>query len=260
MRFNYFAKLLKYMKNVYHIERGINKLSDGRKYPKYKTTQVIAPLLLGFMLRIKSMNELKLMLYENEFKNVFSQRTDIPQIDTIGDTVKVIEVAGLKYILVHTVKKSIENKVFDGGTIDGYTVAAIDGTKFFGSNRKCCPKCLTSTKNGKTHFYHYGSVMVMIGDVPKLVLGFQECKPRENYLKDEGEMVASKQLILDVAGTYRNFIDVVVYDALACHSDWINFCVNLGIDTVVRVKKNKNKILLQLFDYINTPHLDNFTK
>ncbi len=46
MRNNYFSKLLKYMKNVYHIEHGISKLSDGRKNPKYKTSQVIIPLLL----------------------------------------------------------------------------------------------------------------------------------------------------------------------------------------------------------------------
>ena len=30
MRKNYFAKLVKYMKNVYHLDRGLNKLSDGR--------------------------------------------------------------------------------------------------------------------------------------------------------------------------------------------------------------------------------------
>ena len=133
------------------------------------------------------MYELKLMLYENEFRNVFSRNISLPQIDTIRDTLKAIEISGLKYIPVHTVKKAIKNKVFANGTIDGYNVAEIDGTKFFRSNRKCCPKCLTSTKNGKTQFYHYGSVMVMIGDGPKLVSGFQECKPGENYSKDEGK-------------------------------------------------------------------------
>ncbi len=99
-------------------KRGINKLPDGRKDPKYKTAQVILPLLLGFMLRIKSMNELKLILYENEFRNVFPRNISLPQIDTIRDTLKVIEVNGINYILVHTVKKAIENKVFDNGTID----------------------------------------------------------------------------------------------------------------------------------------------
>ena len=57
MRKNYFVNLMKYIKNVYNIKRGINKLSDRRKNPKYKTAQIILPLLIGFMLRIKSMNE-----------------------------------------------------------------------------------------------------------------------------------------------------------------------------------------------------------
>ena len=35
MRKNYFAKLARYMKNVYHLERGLNKLSDGRVNPTY---------------------------------------------------------------------------------------------------------------------------------------------------------------------------------------------------------------------------------
>lgn len=38
-------------------------------------------------------------------------------------------------------------------------------------------------------------------------------------------------------------IDVVVYDALACNSVWINHCRNLGIDTIVRAKNNNNKSL-----------------
>ncbi len=154
MRFNYFAKLLKYMKNVYHIEHGIRKLSDGRKNPKHKTSQVIIPLLLGFMLRIKSMNELKLMFFENEFNNVFTRSAELPQIDTIRDTIKVIEVDGLKYILVNIAKKAIENKVFDNGTIDGYTVTAIDGTKLFGSYKKCYPECLTTMIKGRKYYYH----------------------------------------------------------------------------------------------------------
>ena len=62
MRKNYFAKLVRYMKNVYHIERGLNKLSDGRVNPTYSTGEVILPVLLGFLLRIKSLNELNLIL------------------------------------------------------------------------------------------------------------------------------------------------------------------------------------------------------
>ena len=47
-------------------------------------------------------------------------------------------------------------------------------------------------------------------------------------------------------GTYRNFVDVVVYDALACNSVWINLCTELGIDVIVRAKKNKNNSIRQV--------------
>ncbi len=133
MRNNYFVKLVNYMKNVYHIEYGINKLRDSRVNPKYKTSSVIIPVLLGFLLRIQSLNELKFLLKENELRNIFPKNTTQPGIDTIRDTLKVIELDGLKFILQNTIKKAIENKVFTNGTIDGYIVAAIDGSKFFGS-------------------------------------------------------------------------------------------------------------------------------
>ncbi len=131
MRKNYFKKLIKCMKNVYHIENGINKLRDGRVNPKYKTSQAILSVLLGFLLRIQSLNELKFLLKENEFRNIFPKRTNQPGIDTIRDTLKVIELNGLKFIIQNTVKKAIENKVFVNGTIDGYTVAAVDGSRIF---------------------------------------------------------------------------------------------------------------------------------
>lgn len=73
MRKNYFAKLIKYIKNVYNIESKINKLTDGRINPSYKTGQVILPALLGFLLKIKSFNELNCILKENEFKMCFQK-------------------------------------------------------------------------------------------------------------------------------------------------------------------------------------------
>jgi hypothetical protein len=55
---NNFVKLLRYMKNVFDLDEGMRILTDGKVNPKYTTGQVILPLLLGFMLRIESMNEL----------------------------------------------------------------------------------------------------------------------------------------------------------------------------------------------------------
>jgi len=63
--------------------------------------------------------------------------------------------------------------VFRNRTIDGFTVAAIDGTKLFGSNKKCCEKCLTTYIKSKPHYYHSGAVMSLVGDAPNLYIFYQ---------------------------------------------------------------------------------------
>ncbi|SPF40071.1 Spermidine/putrescine-binding periplasmic protein (modular protein) [Candidatus Desulfosporosinus infrequens] len=244
MRKKYFSKLVSYMKNVYHVDRGLNKLSDGRVNPTYSTGQVILPVLFGFLLRIKSFNELNFMIKNNEFSKLLPRGTKPAQVDAIRDTLKVIDINGLNQKNQHIVKKSVENKVFENGTIDGYTVIAIDGTKFFGSNKKSCPECLKNTKGEKTHCFHSGAVMSTVGIGPKLVIGFEMYKPgQDSASKDEGELNVAKRLISSVVKGHNKFIDVVVYDALACNSIWINHCKNLVIDVVVRAKNNNNNSL-----------------
>ena len=112
------------------------------------------PVLFGFLLRIKSFNELSLKINNHEFSQLFPRGTKLTQIDAIRDTLKVMDNVGLKRINQHIVKTAVENKTFENGTIDGYMVAAIDGTKFFGSNRKSCSECLKNTKGKTTHCFH----------------------------------------------------------------------------------------------------------
>ena len=241
MRKNHFAKLVNYMKNVYHLDRGLNKLSDGRVNPTYSTNQVIQPVLFGFLLRIKSFNELSLMIKNHEFRQLFPRGTKLPQIDAIRDTLKVIDLDGLKQINHHIVKTEVENKAYENGTIDGYRVAAIDGTKFFGSNKKSCSECLKNTDADKTHCFYSGAVMSTVGKCPKLMIGFEMYKPGQDAeAKDEGELNVAKRLISSVLKSHKKLMDVVVYDALACNSIWINHCIKLGIDAIIRAKNKRS--------------------
>ena len=180
------------------------------------------------------------MIKAKEFDKLFPKGTKLPGIDAIRDTLKVIAISGLRQMNYHLIKKSIANKVFDNGTIDGYNVAAIDGTKFFGSNKKSCAECL-QTNN---HNFHSGAVIATVGDGPKLVLDFEMYRPAEDSVtKDEGEQTVSKRLLSNVVNDHKGLIDVVVYDALVCNSVWFNHCVELCVDTVVRAKNNNNKSL-----------------
>lgn len=54
----------------------------------YKTDQSLLPILLGFILRIRSFNELSQMLNNNEFDKVLKRGSKLPKIDAIRDTLK----------------------------------------------------------------------------------------------------------------------------------------------------------------------------
>ena len=126
------------MKKVFKIEDKPGKLKDSRVNPTYSTSEGILPVLLGFLVRIQSFNELKYKLKSKDFNKIISRKVKLPQIDTIREILKRIDLSGLEALTSSVVNKAKENKVFRNGTIDGYTVAAIDGTKLFGSNIKSC--------------------------------------------------------------------------------------------------------------------------
>jgi hypothetical protein len=76
---------------------------------------------MGFLLRLRSFNELNNMIKGNEFGNILPKGIKPPQIDAIRDALKVIDIKGLKEILIHGISKvfriirarqDIENSIF----------------------------------------------------------------------------------------------------------------------------------------------------
>ena len=133
MRENYFLKLIKYIKNVYRVDNQMEHVTDNRLNPTYKTSQsqIISLILTGFLLRIQSFNQLNFIIKSGEFNNIYSSEDKIPKIDTIRSSLKSINLNALRRINERIIKKAVRNNVLDEGTIDGYTVAAIDGAKLF---------------------------------------------------------------------------------------------------------------------------------
>ncbi|NOW06139.1 hypothetical protein [Clostridium beijerinckii] len=61
----------------------------------------------------------------------------------------------------------------------------------------------------------------------------------------------AKRLLTDVLRVHKSLIDVVVYDALACNSVWINHCRQHGVDTIFRTKNNNNKSIREVKKRVN---------
>lgn len=248
MATNYFEKLVKYTKNVYDIDRGFSKMKDSRVNPTHATSTVLLVILFGLFLRLRSFNEIDNYVRRGDFTNLFEKGTAIPRVDTLRDTSKVTYMEEMNDQLDYTVKRSVRNKVFDNGTVDGYVVAAIDGSQVSSSKKKFCINCLKS--NGHNH--HSCVAMSTVGDNPRLVIGFEMYRPKlDAGTKDEGEITAAKRLVTSVFERNNNFIDVIVYDSLVCNSVFINHCTKCKYDVIVRAKNNKNNAVRDVKTKIN---------
>jgi len=63
-------------------------------------------ILLVFFVRVKSFNELNLMIKNREFSQLFSLGTKLPKPDVIRVTLKVIDINRLKLINPHIVNEN----------------------------------------------------------------------------------------------------------------------------------------------------------
>ena len=97
------------------------------------------------------------------------------------------------------------------------------------------------------YHYHSGAFLSIIGEGPRLILDF-ECYQgsSDSNNKDEGELTIAKRLLSRVAKNHKKLLDVVVYDALACNSMWINHCIQFDVIPVVGVKNNNIKSIKEV--------------
>ena len=248
-------KMIKYMKIVYHIDRQIEQITDNRLNPTYKTSQIIYLVLVGFLLRIRSFNQLNFLIKAGEFNSIYAYEDRIPKVDAIRNSLKSINLNTLRRINQKIVRKADRNKVYNEGTIDGYTVAAIDGTNLFNRKKPSCDDCIYTNRRGKIYYAHASTVMSLIGDGPNLVIDYEMIKHRkEANDTGEGELIAAKRLLNRAVSAHRGLVDVVTYDALACNSIFLNECINLNIDAVIRVKGNHNLAIRKVKKETNTKH------
>ena len=88
---HYLKKFIKYVKESLLYRRRVKSTKRWKKKSLITTGEVILPVLLGFLLRIQSFNELKYKIKSNDFINIISKKMKLPQIDTIRETLKVID-------------------------------------------------------------------------------------------------------------------------------------------------------------------------
>lgn len=98
--------------------------------------------------------------------------------------------------------------------------------------------------------------MLLIRQEPRWIMDLNLYKGSvDSSKKDEGELTVGKRLLSRVTKAHKHTIDIVVYDALACNSSWINHCTTNKVISVIHGKDNNITSIKEVKTRINKSNI-----
>jgi Transposase DDE domain len=238
------GQLLTYVSTVYGIGKKIKMAKDERKKPQILASTVFCIVLLGFLFRMESFNQLNGWIRVGRFRKLLPKGTRVPFIDAIRESLSTYELSVLYEAHREIIQTARRNKVFQQGTIGGWVVVGLDGVELFESTKKCCDQCLTREKEGITHYFHRGVGCMSVGSDPHILLGIEHLHPKQDGSdKDEGELTGSKRLLRRLHKEFHHFADVIVADALYANAPFVQEVKSIGMDAVIRIKNTRLNVV-----------------
>ncbi len=189
-------QLIKYVNKVYGLNQQLGAIKDGRINPQIELLEILTIILAGLLSGILSFNHLEGLLKKGYFRKLMGSNEQRGSADTFGYALERLDSDALIRINDLIINQARRNKVFAGGTIDGFTVAAIDGTEVLRSKSEhwSCSKFRRSVFNkgetAETTYYHENIVgAAYVGKPPNLIIGL------ERIALGEGEITAGLRLL-----------------------------------------------------------------
>jgi hypothetical protein len=237
-------QLIRYLNKVYDLNQQLGAIKDGRINPQIELFEILTIILAGLLAGVLSFNHLERNLRSGYFSKLTGQKDLKGSADTFGYALERLEVIGLEQINDLIINQARRNKVFNGGTLDGFSVVAIDGTEAVRSTSKhwSCSKCRRSVYNkgeaDEITYYHENIVgAAYVGKQPNLVLGLERIE------KGEGEMAAAIRLLKSLYQRHFRYADILVFDALFAKAPVIKEVLAQNKIAVIRVKQENYHIV-----------------
>lgn len=237
-------QLIKYVNKVYRLNQQLTAIKDGRVNPQVLLSEILTVLFFGLLAGVLSFNHLENLLRNGYFDNLLGKKKARGSADTFGYALARVNPKEFEAINDQIINQARRNKAFAGGTIDGFTVVAIDGTEVLRSKSEhwSCSKCRRSVFNkgetAETTYYHENIVgAAYVGKPPNLIIGL------ERIASGEGESSAALRLIQRLYQRHFRYADILVFDALFAQAPIINEVLSQNKIAVIRVKQDNYHII-----------------
>lgn len=237
-------QFIKYVNKVYGLAQQLSRFNDGRVNPQVALKNILLIIIFSIVVNVHSFNMMESLLKRGYFNKALKKRKVKGSADTFGYGLAKSFIKQFEQLNCRIIKTSRYNKVFQHGTIDGFTVVALDGTEAFRtqSERWSCEKCRTTirtnTDGSEEVDYHENLVgAAYVGRPPNLILGIERVAP------GEGELTAALRLLKKLYQDHCRYADIITLDSLYAKAPVINEIVDQNKIAVIRVKQENYNII-----------------
>lgn len=244
-QFKKIKKLSKYIRRVFKFNELVRHQNDSRKKRTYETSIIFVILFWASILRVQSFNKLEQMIKYGCFRPLFPRRTKMPSIDTIARVLSKWDLQRLEESFQRIIKILHTNKQFNNGTIDNYTVCALDGTDVIHTKRRKCNNCMYMSNSEGYYYGHKAIVAMVIGKEINYVIkqSFLNVKESETVIdkktfekkvvtKSQGEFTGAMSILPQLP----QWVDIIVGDALYFNAPFIKEVLKNSKHAVIRLK------------------------
>ncbi len=237
-------QFIKYVNKVYGLAQLLTRVNDGRINPQVPLKKILLIIIRSLVAGVYSFNMMEALLRQGYFKKLLKKKKPKGSADTFGYALARMDHGQLGKYNYEIIRTSRYNKVFQGGTIDGFTVVALDGTEAFRTQSVgwSCEKCRrterTDPEGNKETDYHENVVgAAYVGRPPNLILGIERIAP------GEGELTAARRLLKILYRENYRYADIITMDSLYAKAPVINEIVEQNKVAVIRVKQENYNII-----------------
>ena len=246
----------------------ISKLTDKRhkSYIKYNIRTIIMTRLFALLCGITTMTEINSKFNTEEtIKNLSSicnQNLDeIPDWQTIQDTIEDLSISEIEDIRKYIVKALIRSKMFDKYRYKGAFQLLVDATGLSSHDYNLNDNCLTRTKDGKTKYYKYVlEAKLVFGDIVVSLDSewIENIEMNNENDKQDCEINAFKRMAKRIKKNYPKTKFILTGDALYASTPMINICKEHKWYYIFNLKKERLKTIYE--EFIDNVNYNNETK
>ncbi len=235
----------------------LSSLPDYRKFPDYKTEEVLMAAIAIFLFKRGSRNGMDNLSRKGRFaanyKRVFGCR--LPDMDTCDKLLRKLPQECLEKLKQEMIRVLLRRKVFDRFRFDRlYHSVAVDGTGLHSFDYEPYPGCPKKTsKSGKASYTVYvleAKIVCSNGFSISIATEWIRNPEHGNYDKQDCELKAFIRLVKKLKKLYPRMRILLLADGLYPNNTVFNACQRCGYRFIFTLKDGNLKSVWEEVDFL----------